>query len=169
MKVTVGFSKHKGFAPLSWLIIWGEKVPFSHTYFKLRQEKLDRVLIYEATGRGVNFINETRWLENNEIVQEMELDIPDINKQNFYRKAIDNLGTPYGYKQLLGLVLVRLLNLVNIKIQNPFSDGNKTNICLELLAEMFRDLNVIQNQDIENMGMQEWFNLAEKLEEKKNG
>lgn len=49
----IGFSRHRGFAPLSWAIMAVERTNFSHVYIKFYSASMGRWLVYEATGKGV--------------------------------------------------------------------------------------------------------------------
>lgn len=134
MKITIGFSTHKGFAPLSWLIMAAEHTNFSHAYVKVRSESLDRDIIYQATGAGVHFIGTTMFSQTAEVIEEYEVEIGEEDRVRFLQWAIDNAGKPYGRLQLVGLGLMRLAKLFGFNIKNPFANGSTAYVCCELAA-----------------------------------
>ena len=142
MKIQVGFSRHKGFAPLSWLIMLCEGTRFSHAYVRIRAESLDRDLIYQATGAGVHFVGKPLFDETAQVVEEYEIDIPDENRKKLLQWCVDNAGKPYGHLQLVGIGLIRLAKLIKIRITNPFSNGTKAYVCCELVAEALEHVGI---------------------------
>ena len=133
MNIVVGFSRHPGFAPGSWLLCAAEGTPYSHAYIKIRSESLDRTLIYQATGIGVYFIGEAQFLLRATPVEEYSFEISDAAKKTFLQKAIDKTGLPYSRMQVIGIGIMRLCALFGKKISNPFKNGDKAYVCCELV------------------------------------
>lgn len=138
--IKIGFSKHKGFAPLSRLIMWCEGVDFSHAYVRISSASLGRDLIYQATGSGVNFIGLSAFSEASQIVEEYTLDLDSDARVKLLQWCVDTAGKPYGRFQLIGLGIVRLAKLVGIKINNPFSNGHSAYVCCELVVAALESL-----------------------------
>lgn len=139
-KIVIGFSKPKGeFKPLSWLIRVFEGTPYSHVYISWHSEKLNRTLIYQASGAQVNFTSPTVFESINETVAEFELEVSDEAKLEVVRFAVDNAGVPYGCRQIVGMAISRIFRLFGAKVKNPFSDGRSTYVCSELVGTILEE------------------------------
>lgn len=138
--ITIGFSKHKGFAPLSWLIMLCEGTKFSHAYIKVRSKSLNRDLIYQATGSGVHFIGLSLFEQSAQVIEEYQIDISPEKQTKLLQWCVDNAGKPYGKLQIIGIGLIRLLKPFGIKIKNPFSNGNAAYVCCELVVAALEDV-----------------------------
>lgn len=147
MKLTIGFSRAKGFAPISKLIMACERTNFSHAYIRIRSESLDRDLLYQAAGSGVHFVGRALFEQTAQVVEEYEIQIPDENRKAFLQWCVDEAGKPYGRLQILGLALIRLLKLFGIKIKNPFPNGDGAYVCCELVYRALRHLDIVRPQD----------------------
>lgn len=158
--IAVGFSRHKGFAPLSWLIMKCEGTNFSHAYIRVRSESLDRNLIYHATGSGVYFIGEPAFEEHVTVAEEYELKVTDQTRKELLQWAVDTSGKPYGKMQLIGLGLKRLVKLVGISIKNPFGTGNKAYICTELVASALKEVKMLDDVNLDEIGLAELRSLV---------
>lgn len=119
MTVKIGFSRPKKSKAFASLIMWAYGTPFSHVYVRFRSESYDRDLIYQASSVMVNFMGLEVFEEDNLIVQEFEIEIPDEKRIPLMQFMIDNAGRPYSLKQVLGLGFVRLCEMVGIKTSNP--------------------------------------------------
>lgn len=133
MKVTVGFSRHKGFAPMSSLIRWYMGTEFSHTYFKVQLQGLDTPSVLQATGKGVSMCSYSNFLAHNAVVREFSLEVSDALFYRIYNDFHLQAGTKYGYWQNLGILIARAFKL---KI-NPFQDGI---VCSEYVAYCLEDV-----------------------------
>lgn len=166
MKITVGFSRHPGFAPISWLICAVEGTKFSHAYIKIRSDSLDRTLIYQATGVGVYFVGEQHFLTKAKPIEEYDFEISDEAKKNFLQKAIDKTGLPYSKMQIVGIAIMRLFALFGKKISNPFKNGDKAYVCCELVDAALSELGLIPNNvDKDSLGLKELMNHVKALHE----
>lgn len=155
-QIIVGFSRHPGFAPLSWLICAVEGTPYSHAYIKIRSESLDRTLIYQATGIGVYFVGENHFNQVAIPIEEYVFEISDDARKRFLQKAIDKTGMPYGKLQILGIGIMRLAALFGKRISNPFKDGNAAYVCVELTDEALGELGLlISEEDRDSIGLKE--------------
>lgn len=153
MKLTIGFSRHKGFAPLGKLIMVCEGTNFSHAYVRLRAESLERDLIYQATGAGVNFVGNAVFDESAQVVEEYVIEIPDENRKKLLQWCIDNAGKPYGHLQLVGIGLIRLAKLFGIRIKNPFSNGEGAYVCCELAAAALENVGITGPEDLDQVDL----------------
>lgn len=153
--IIIGFSTHRKFNILSWLICKVLKTDFSHVYVKWYSSKLDRWLIYQASGLKVNFVGQPLFLEDNKPVAEFLVKTTAAEKTDIMATAVDLAGKPYGMKQLIGMAWVYLCHAFGKRVRNPYSDGSKTFICSELAAAILvklgtkiEDLDSISPKDL---------------------
>lgn len=166
-KISIGFSKGKGFAPISWLIKWVEKTPFSHSYITWQADNLDRKMIYEARGAGVRFVGQAMFESHNQVVNEFEFEISDDAKIKLLQWAIDSAGKGYGKWQFVGIGIVRFLKIFGIKIRNPFSNGDSQYVCTELSGVALVILGLMHPIDQDMEGPSELYAHIQALYEKK--
>ena len=152
--IVIGFStSRKKFAPLAWLIRESENIPYSHTYIRVGSDSLDRYLVYHASGTELHFSNIQRFRQHNVICKEFFIPIEGEEKIEILQYCIDNLGVPYGRMQIVGLALIQVLKLVGIKIHNPWKDGDKSQICLEFVANILKILGETPDKNLEDKAM----------------
>jgi hypothetical protein len=157
MKIIIGFSKHRGFAPFSKLLCLYMNVDFSHVYMKFQDTKMPDPTILHAVGKGLIYLSDTVFRQHNEIVQ-YTFDISDETfdkiKTDFHRQA----GEDYGYLQNLGVFLIDLIKSIssNEVAKNPLSEGIN---CSEWVSQVLddaigdwtdKDPNLIKPSDIRN-------------------
>lgn len=130
--LSIGFSKPKKWKPFAWLIMKGYGAPYDHVYVRIHSDLYKRDLIYQASKMMVNFMGIDVFQSENEIIKEFPVSISDDQYVKMMQFAIDNAGKPYGTLEAVGLAVVRLAQLVGIKIKNPLGDGGKTYVCSEL-------------------------------------
>ena len=138
-KITVGFSKAKGFKPFSWLIMWYGKTNFSHVYIKI-DTRWNTKLIYQASGHMVNFMGSRYFDDINKVVEEFELNITENDYNKLMEFCTYESGAPYSFKQIIGMVIADIFKLK----KNPFSSQNKY-VCSELVLKAFNDRFKVQN------------------------
>lgn len=160
-KLILGFSKPRGwFVPVSWLIRKTEKTRYSHAYIRVRSSSLERDLIYQATGSGVYFIGGIAFDDHVEVIEEYEFEITSESKKELLQWAIDTSGKPYGRMQMLGLGIKRLFRFFGISIKNPFRTGNKAYICTELAAAALKEIKILSDVDLDEVGLSELRSLV---------
>lgn len=164
--VVVGFSKPKsGFVPFSAAIRWVCRTKFSHTYIKFKSDSFNRVLVYQASGLNVNFIGETRFNQEEDIVAEFQLEVSEEAFNRTMQFAIDHAGVPYGISQIFGILYVKALALFGVKAKNPFSNGNSNYVCSELVAQILKEIIGLDVQDdLDVITPKEVFELLQKNE-----
>ena len=160
MKLIVGFSKTKHFNPFSWAIQKVTNAPFSHSYIKFKSDKFDRVLIYQASGLAVNFMEEKRMLATHDVVAEFELEISEETYKKTIQFAIDEAGVPYGMSQIFGILYVKALGLFGVKARNPFPNGSGNYVCSELVAQILKEIVGLEiNKDLDLIDPKEVYEL----------
>ena len=92
--------------------------------------------IFHAVGKGLTYISESRFKQNNEIVALFPVTIPDELFSELLEDCHKNAGLKYGFLQNIGIGLVRLANKVGIKVlKNPLNDGINCSEWLYYLLE----------------------------------
>lgn len=164
MKIVIGFSKPKTWKPFAWLIMAGYGIPYSHVYIKYRSDKYDRDLVYQASGTMVNFMGTAVFADHAQVVKEFDLEISDESRTKMIQFAIDNAGKPYGIWDAIGLAWVRLNELFDKKISNPFADDGKTYVCCELVAAILKEcIGINVEEDLNKVTPKELYDLLTKL------
>lgn len=137
--ITFGFSRSSQGLIGSKLIMWFMRKPFSHTYFKYKEDRYVDSTIFQATGKGLNYMAEHRFHEHNTPVREFTEQISDELFDELMRDCHNNAGIDYGFLQNLGLAFVRLADKVGWKIdKNPINDGiNCSEWMYYILAEIY--------------------------------
>jgi len=151
MIVNIEFTKPKNPNILSRIISLIEGTEYSHVRLRFND------YVYEASGISVHFqgkIAQTYCPAELLHTYSVELDIEQYSK--LLKLCMDNAGIEYGFKQLIGIGLVRLFGLKN----NPFSDGRKSQVCSEIIGRFLQeilnigkdlDLDIASPKDIKNV------------------
>lgn len=131
---------------VSNIIRWVQKTPFSHVAIGLNIGSLDRNIVYEAIGKGVVCQEYSNWLEENKIIAEFAIEYDVEEYKRVQQKCIDQLGKPYGFRNLLAIALGR----------TQVIDDGKSFICSELaymatknqLPELYKNQDVVTPKDL---------------------
>jgi len=165
-KIIIGFSK-----PKSKTAIFGNGIravlgtDFSHVYVKFKSDKFNRVLIYQASGFAVNFMEESRMLKDHAVVAEFELTVSEATYVKTMQFAIDNAGVPYGIAQIFGILYVKALALASIRAKNPFANGDSNFVCSELVGEILKEIVGLEvDYDMDLITPKEIFELLKKYQ-----
>ena len=161
----VGFSRPSGwFEPFSWLIRLAYWSRFSHAYVRLTIDDLDREIIFQASGTAVNFIGSDLFDSREVIFKEFKFPISSDKKKALLQFAIDQLGKPYGVKGILGMGLVRIGELLGIKINNPFTYDQSSDFCSEMTAYILENYEgVTISTPVANLAPKNLFKIVNKL------
>lgn len=151
--IIIGFSKPKNhsFPIFSWIIRFVDWAPYSHVYIRWNSKSIDRDLIYQASGISVHFLSGKKFDQKAESLFKYQIEINESLKYKTIQKCVDNLGSPYGIKQALGIGIVKLFRLFGKDIKNPFADGNATWVCSELVLDVLKDLGMKININADNV------------------
>ena len=124
------------FQPLAKLIMLFEGTDFSHAYVKLDSIAYERTLIYQASGKAVNFEGNIHFSTHVQPVYEYLLEVEDSIYKSIMQFCIDNAGIPYGLKGTIGAGIVKIVKILHKDIKNPFYDGMNSEFCSELAARI---------------------------------
>ena len=151
MIITIGFSKHKGLAIGSRLIRWWMGRPFSHTYAVLNLECFDSPTVFQAVGKGLQFISYERFTEKAIVIDEFQIEVDKNTYKIILNTCQKYSGLKYGYLQNLGYIFCEWFKIK----ENPFDDGMN---CSETIAKLLKfkdpeafgdkDLNLVSPADV---------------------
>lgn len=162
--ISIGFSSSTKFLPLfCWLIRLVQGTKFSHVYVK-NSTKFGIDLVYQASGRQVNFMSDKVFWTKNETVREFKFDVSDQAFDSYMKFALENVGKPYSVLEVAGDFLVILLGLT----KNPFADGRQGFVCSELVADILSELSLakFKKEDIEKAMPKDIWNICLSLQGK---
>lgn len=163
MKLIIGFSKPKKFKAFAWLIMKAYQTPYSHSYIKFHSDSYERNLIYHASHTMLNFMGEDVFYSESIPVKEFNLDVSDEIKKSVIQFAIDNAGKPYGVKEVFGLAIVRIAEILGFNIKNPI--GFKNYVCSVLVAKILEEnLNLDVPGDISDATPKRLFEYISSIE-----
>jgi hypothetical protein len=134
--VYVEFTRPTYFSSLSWIIRLFEGTKYSHV--RLRWvNNAGLSIIYEASGISVKFLGpEAQREKHSEVIHSYSIGVDFVQ----YKKTLDlcmrNAGISYGFKQLLGIGLVRIFGLN----KNPLSNGRKSQVCSEIVGRFLQEI-----------------------------
>jgi hypothetical protein len=132
-----------------------EGVDYSHVALVFETESLGRSLVYQATTKGVNFMSFDNFTESNTIVDGDAMAMNPEERKAVLQFCIDNAGKPYGYLEVLGIGLRRLVQLLFKRdIGNVLADGDKSYFCVELLIRLLSVKN-LQHPNPSAVGLKE--------------
>ncbi len=142
INIVIGFStSSKKNSIISAIIRLVERTPYSHVYVKFYSPTLDRWLVYHASHTNVHFNNIETFAKENIILEEYALATSECKKNEALRMCVDRVGRPYGYLQIFGMGIVRLIKAwFNVRLKNPFADGERTQVCSELVGHVISKL-----------------------------
>ncbi len=161
--IIIGFSRPKSkLAVIAHIIRLCEgRTPYSHVYLKWHSDSLDRDLVYEAKGSGINFTSPIYFKEHVIVVKEFSLEVSEETKTKIMQYAVDNAREKYGVLQILGIATVRLLRKLNINIKNPFTAGM---VCSELAGAVLNNFVGVKVEDLDLAGPADIYKILEGLE-----
>lgn len=143
-KIVVGFSTPQKFKIHAWLIMKIDQAPFDHTYLKFHSESLNRDIIYQAVGKGVQFVGKTLFDTKSKSIEEFEIEVEDDDYTKMMCFCVDNAGIPYGFIQVIGAGIVKILSKFGKHIENPFNVGLTNEFCSEVVL---RCLNKVDSKN----------------------
>jgi hypothetical protein len=164
--IIIGFSKPKKWKIFSWLIMTGYNIPYDHVYIRWYSSKLNRDIVYQASGMTVNFMGQ-QFFDNNDVIEEFCIPITPGNKLAMVQFAMDNAGKPYGIKECFGLAWVRICQLFGKTIKNPFNADGTTYVCSELAGFLIQEYAGIEvDSDIADITPLELYNTLKSINTK---
>ena len=171
MILTIGFSKPKNkFFPIfSWLIRLVERTPYSHVYLQWYNKYTETLLTYEAGGNSVHFKGKRIYEDTLTPIYEYEIEITKEQHKALMKYCFEMAGTNYGILQIIGIGYVKFMCcLFNKKKSNPFTDGDKSMVCSELVGNVLSDILLKEHHlDLDIAGPRAIYEFMEQLE--KNG
>lgn len=135
--IYAGFSTNqKTFARL---IRWATRSSVSHVYFRIPTYSITgRSWIFQASGIAVNLEGDQHFSSHAKIIREFEIDLTEEQFTELELYMLDSVAKPYSMAQLVGMCWVLLGKAFGQKFKNPYADGSKSYICVELVARILR-------------------------------
>ncbi len=131
VSIRVCVSTARGFA--SRFIQWVTRSRVSHALITFRSTTLDKVLVFEATGKGFHLKLWKKWRRHNRLVAAYELAIPLERQLAALRRLAMDLGAEYDSLSLLHFLRRRW----GKRLRNPWSSPRKL-ICSEAVAKFLK-------------------------------
>ena len=159
IEIQIGYSApRKWFVPISWLIKLVEGTKHSHVFIRMRHSS-GVEFIYEASGTSVKFKNAEIFDADNETLCTYRIPITAAERKKAVSYFLSNAGKEYGFKQLVGLALMRVFRLK----KNPCSDGHASSVCVEEVVRFLKQaLDVDTDLNPDSAGLQELDELLKK-------
>lgn len=168
-KISIGFSRPKTWKPLAEIIKILEGTKYSHVFVTWKCTNIDRRKIFESVGSGSRILSNVVFKKSADIVELYSFEVSDDTLFRIEQKAHDQTGRPYGFKALVGLLIMRSFNVVNrvFKLKgrqgNPFRDGEYSQVCVESAAMILSEIDkTLVIDDIENYGLLEINHIIKK-------
>ena len=137
-KITIGLSAHTPFNLFSSVIKFLLKTPYSHAYIKFYDERIDRTLVYQASGLTVNLMNIETFNSDENVFKEYTIEIPE----DIYYKSLtfcyDQLGKPYDMKMIVNIFFYILFSIKLFR-----GDGTKAYVCSELVGYVLKMIGIL--------------------------
>lgn len=138
--IIVGFSSHKGI--FSWLIRAISRSKVSHTYLRVPVPEYADNMVFQASGLQVNYCNYDVFQQKSEVIEEYEILVDDATYEYAELFRITEAGKPYSLLTVIGFLWILSMNGIKIKAENPFADGQKSYICVEVVANCLGLINI---------------------------
>ena len=166
--IYVGFSKPRsGFQPFAWAIRLWEGTEYSHVYIRMPSTFLATDVIYQASGMAVNMMSFERFNGHAEVIKEFAFFIDESTERSLLQSAMAHLGASYSIKQIAGMVLARVYQLIGWddgSKRNPLTDGRAAYVCSELAAEVLTQyLGADIKQDLDLVTPKDIYEVVERL------
>jgi hypothetical protein len=133
MKLEIMFTRPKKWMPISWLIGIIEGTKYSHC--AIAYGDYDNKLVVHSNSYRVNIETIDIFLKKRVLVDTLVI---SVRGKDFLKEVMRHMGKQYGYLTIVGMGIQRLCNLFGWKIKNPFSDGDSTYVCSELVIHMLQ-------------------------------
>jgi hypothetical protein len=151
------------FSPFSWLIRLAYWSPISHVYIRFDLDGIP--VVFQASGLKINLVSDALFNSEEIVCKEFTLPISSENKEALKTFSINQLGKPYNIMGIFGMGLVRIGQLLGIKIKSPFKYNGSSDFCSELVSyilKTYENINIGDNPADESP--QSVLNLLSKLE-----
>lgn len=97
--IVIGASRNRQCKPGSLLIQWHLGTNYSHIYFKFKEDMYEDATVFQAVGKGMQYISYNNWLEHNVPIHEFEMQVSDEIYIELMQDCHKNSGKAYGFQQ----------------------------------------------------------------------
>ena len=150
--LSIGESKPKKFKLFSYLIKLVEATDHTHSFVSWKDPRTDIRAVAEARGSGCRVVTNHHFKAEAHVVRIFQYKITVEQLLKFEKYVWEQLGKPYGFKHILGLLLMR----VGITKENKYKDGEYSQICAELSVRgIAHALGIQLPKGVEDWGLRE--------------
>lgn len=111
-----------------------QDLDISHAYMEWHDERYDETLVYEARGLDTHLINREQFDKHIEVMYEFEVEVEEEFFVHIMKYVYNDIGTAYGWGELLGFLVKKLASMIGMKIKNPYPSKNK--VCSEAIGDI---------------------------------
>lgn len=133
--IIIGFSYNKK-SILSKFIRVVTKSNVSHTYVRIPVPEYNTNMIFQASGLITNYCSAEVFSKKSVIVEEYEVLVSDEQWNYAEKFRVTQSGKPYSIAQLFGGLLVIIARTFGKTISNPFANGLRSYVCVEIVTDM---------------------------------
>ena len=139
--IEIVFTRSKKTLPIgSWLIrLWTWK---SYSHVCLKKKLFGEIVYFQANDNKVNYEHKSIFEKKHKIIKTFKIPVSDKVEISLNSECIKQAGKPYAFMQNLGILIVDILALINIKIKNPWKQGKNCSelIYSQVLKKLFQKL-----------------------------
>jgi len=147
MNIIIGFSSAKSkYALFGKAIELVEKRPFSHALVIYQDPITGIDMVFQAAHGIVHSCSFSKFCEYNNIIKLYKLEFTQQEYDEFYKMMLTLLGTKYGWCQIIGIFIKKLIH-----IESPFHNGLQSIICSELAARICKIKNIPITIDLDSI------------------
>jgi len=139
VKIIIGFSRAKEPTIIGRLISWFENTDYTHVYL-LTDHLAPATVVLHADEFNVHIISEKNFLEKSVVVHQYQVDLNEEELSKFLSLALELVGRPYSYKQLLTIGFNRLMKIWNLGFRLRYHNGINSLICSELIERFLLEI-----------------------------
>ena len=162
--IRIGFSRSSWTSIPGWVIRIIERTPYNHVYVELKVGTYKTDVIYQASGSQVNLVNKKIFKKNHKITHSFDFVISIAKKRELIGWVLENVGTKYGFLQVIGIGYVKLMYLFGMRTRNPFGVGRTSQVCSELVGIVLKEyLGEDIQEDLDVVGPKGIFNFIKEI------
>jgi hypothetical protein len=160
MKISILFTKRKGFNIPSWFFRLIERSEFSHAVILL--DTPEGPLVYESNIKGVHPLPLYDFVKNNILIKSITLNPNDDQAMTIKNRIYELLGVNYPILAMIGAFIARVTG----SIKNIFADGDKTEYCSEFVFDVLDQPYDLKGYLAEIDGPKKLYEILKPLEDK---
>lgn len=139
MNSFVGFSKGKSI--FSTIIMWAQMGRYSHAFFAFEYQS--NWYVVDSSRNGIKIRTMEVFAEHSSIVKKFTIHSTDEQCRQIFKLCAERSYDKYPMIEIIGnacQLIIKWLTFGLVKIDNPFSIGERSPRCQELVAIILRDI-----------------------------